>query len=461
MEHENLLVDMIGEIDPNYIEESYERRRQRGERRAGMKRYGALAACVALAAVVSLTTLLPGETQPQPSLSGDQNDTPDIVQPSAPAQVQIMFADDVQAQIEVETTGDRIYDPDSGKSLFFSDLMWDGFEMAEDDTVFAFTVQVFGGEAAQRFPELAEAMSQAALDARQVGEECVAELMAQRGISEEEARARKYTHPRYVAALEAYRNAAAEYAEAWVPAKYQQDKEAFDALRELGCTVLYTAEDPEYIPYLHASSAIGVMTATKAQLLEWKDQEMEHQYFLAVAAQDALEYDYADSYDYTWDQIILADDSKLTDDVIDAFEKANGGSVQVLCKIAYFGNRYTDRGARQQAIYDLLGTTEEQYWSNGDPTGELWDRYYKASINIRFHIDYNIEVAEKLLMDGELVEMQNLHSAFIAELTYERAMELAENKEIAYIHIIQTPDSGRNDFQQVVLEADVWQAELD
>lgn len=458
MEHENLLVDMIGEIDLNYIDESYDRRRQRGDRRAGAKRYGALAACVALVAVVSLTTLLPEGAQPQPSLSGDQDDTPDIVQPSVIPQTQIIFADDVQVQ-SVTVEGDRLYDPNSGKSLFFSALMWDGFEMAEDDTVFAFTVQVFGGEAAQRFPELEEAMSQAQRELLQVTEECVAELMAQRGISEEEARARKYTHPRYVAALEAYRDAAADYAEAWVPAKYQQDKEAFDALRDLGCTVLYTSEDPEYIPYLYARSAIGVMTATKAQLLEWKDKEMEYQYFLAAAAEDALEYDYA--HDYTWDQLILADGSKLTDDVIDAFEKANGGSIQVLCKIAYFGNRYTDRGERQQAIYDLLGTTEEQYWSSGDPTGELWDKYHQANENILFHIDYNIEVAEKLLMDGELVEMQNRNSAFIAELTYERALELAKNKEIAYIHVIPTPVSSRNDFQLIEPEADGWTAELE
>lgn len=458
MEHENLLVDMIGEIDPNYIEESYERRRQRGERRTGVKRYGALAACVALAAVVSLTTLLPGEAQPQPSLSGDQNDTPDIVQPSAPAQVQIMFANDVQTQGD-EVEVDAIYDPDSGKSLFFSALMWDGFEMAEDDMVFAFTVQVFGVEEAKRFPELEEPVSQAQRDLLRVTEECVAELVTQQGISEEEARARKFTHPRFIAAREAYKNAVAEYAEVWVPTLYRQYKAAFDALRELGCTVLYTGEDVEYIPYLYERNAIGVMTATKAQLLEWKDKEMEYQYFLAAAAEDAAEQDYTDNF--TWSELSLADGSKLTDDVIAAFEKADGGSIQVLCKIGYFGKRYTDRGERQQAIYAALGTTEEQYWSSGDPIGELWERYHKANENILFHIDYNNEVAEKLLKDGELVEMQARSSAFIAELTYERALELVENREIAYIHIIQTPASDRNDFQQVVVEADVWKAELD
>lgn len=458
MEHENLLVDMIGEIDPNYIEEYYDRRRQRGERRVGVKRYGTLAACVALAAVVSLATLLPEGAQPQPSLSGDQNDVPDIVQSSVAPQTQIMFADDVQAQSGA-IEADNLYTPDSDKSLFFSALMWDGLEAAEDDTVFAFTVQVFGVEEAKRLPKLEGPMSQAQWDLQRVSEECVAELMTQRGISEEEARARKYTHPRFIAAREAYKNAVAEYAEVWVPTLYRQYKPAFDALRELGCTVLYTGEDVEYIPYLYERNAIGVMTATKAQLLEWQDKEMEHQYFLAAAAEDAAEQDYTDSF--TGGEIALADDSKLTDDVIAAFEQANGDSIQVLCKIAYFGNRYTDRGERQQAVYAALGTTEEQYWSSGDPTGELWERYHKANENILFHIDYNIEVAEKLLKDGELVEMQDRNSAFIAELTYERAMELAENKEIAYIHIIQTPASGRNDFQQVVVEADVWQAELD
>lgn len=458
MEHENLLVDMIGEIDPNYIEESYERRRQRGERRTGVKRYGALAACVALAAVVSLTTLLPGEAQPQPSLSGDQTDAPDIVQPSAALQPQILFADDVQGQLTV-IESDYLYNPDSGKSLFFSALMWDGFETAEDDTVFAFTVQVFGVEEAKRFPQLEGPMSQAQWDLLRVAEECVAELMEKQGISEEEARARKYTHPRFIAAREAYKNAVAEYAEVWVPTQYRQYKPAFDALCELGCAVLYTGEDAEYIPYLYERNAIGVMTATKAQLLEWQDKEMEHQYFLAAADEDAAEHDYTDSF--TGGEITLADDSKLTDDATAAFKLADGDSVQVLCKIAYFGKRYTDRGERQQAIYAALGTTEEQYWSSGDSTGELWDRYHKANENILFHIDYNNEVVQKLLKDGELVEMKDRNSAFIAELTYERAMELVENKEIAYIHIIQTPDSGRNDFQQVVVEADVWQAELD
>lgn len=458
MEHENLLVDMIGEIDPNYIEESYERRRQREERRTGVKRYGALAACVALAAVVSLTTLLPGEAQPQPSLSGDQTDVPDIVQPSVAPQTQIIFANDVQAQSSSIVT-ENMYDPYSDKSLFFSALMWDGLEVAEDDTVFAFTVQVFGVEEAKRLPELEGPMNQAQWDLQRVSEECVTELMTQRGISREEAQARKYTHPRFIAAREAYKSAVAEYAEVWVPTLYRQYKAAFDALRELGCTVLYTGEDVEYIPYLYERNAIGVMTATKAQLLEWQDKEMEHQYFLAVAAEDAAEQDYTDSF--TGGEIALSDDSKLTDYATAAFKLADGGSVQVLCKIAYFGKRYTDRGERQQAIYAALGTTEEQYWSNGDPTGELWDRYHQVNENLIFHIDYNWEVAEKLLADGELVEMKERNSAFIAELTYERAMELAENKEIAYIHIIQTPDSGRNDFQQVVVEADVWKAELD
>lgn len=450
MEHENLLVDMIGEIDPNYIEESYERRRQRGERRTGVKRYGALAACVALAAVVSLTTLLPGEAQPQPSLSGDQTDVPDIVQPSADSQTQIMFANDVQTQgdkVEV----DAIYDPDSGKSLFFSALMWDGFETAEDDTVFAFTVQVFGVEEAKRFPELEGPMNQAQWDLQRVSEECVAELMAQRGISREEAQARKYTHPRFIAARETYKNAVAEYAEVWVPTLYRQYKAAFDALRELGCTVLYTGEDAEYIPYLYERNAIGVMTATKAQLLEWRDKEMEHQYFLAAAAEDAAEHDYTDNF--TGGEIILADDSKLTDDVIAAFEQAQGDSIQVFCVIAYFGKYYDDMGERRQAIYEILGTTEEQYWSGGDPAGALWERYHQVNENLIFHIDYNWEVAENLLADGELVEMKERNSAFIAELTYERAMELAENKEIAYIHTIQTPKLDRNEFWQVKLES--------
>lgn len=450
MEYENLLVDMIGEIDPNYIEECYDRRRQRRERRAGVKRYGTLAACVALVAVVSLTTLLPEGAQPQPSLSGDQNDTPDIVEPSAAPQTQIMFADDVQIQ-GGGVESDHLYTPDSDVSLLFSNLLWDGLEAAEDDTVFAFTVQVFGVEAAQRFPELEEAVSQAQRDLLQVSEECVTELMTQRGISREEAQARKYTHPRFIAAREAYKKAVAEYANAWVPETYHQYKAAFDALRELGCAVLYTAEDPEYIPYLYERSAIGVMTATKAQLLEWKDREMENQYFLAAAAKDALELDYTDNF--TTEELMLADDSKLTDDVIAAFEQAQGDSIQVFCVIAYFGKYYDDMGERRQAIYEILGTTEEQYWSGGDPDGALWERYHQVNENLIFHIDYNWEVAEKLLADGELVEMKERSSAFIAELTYERALELAENKEIAYIRMIPTTASDRNDFQQVVVES--------
>lgn len=444
------LIDMIGEINLEYLDECHERREQRRNRRKSVRKFGSVAASVVLVAVISLSVFSPTHTDPSPTLSDKPDHSPGVTVPTAiPGDGKIVFAGDRNMLENVEFESDWLLNPDSGKSLFFDVALNQALENAEDDTVFAFTVGLLGGEAAEQFPELVAAYSQAQQALVQAAEECVAELMAERGISEEEARARKFTHPKFLAAREAYQKAVSEYAAAWVPAAYNQNKAAFDALSELGFSVLYTAEDEEYIPYLYRKSAIGVMTATKAQLLELKDREMEYIYYLTAAAEHAAEVGYDDNF--TAEEISLADDSKLTDDLITAFEQANGGSVKVLCKIAYFGKRYTDMGERQQAVYAALGTTADQYWSSGDDTGELWDRYHKANENILFHMDYNAEVVEKLLNDGELVEMQDRQSAFVAELTYERAMELCENKEIAYIRMVEDSGSriGRDDLAQL------------
>ena len=285
-------------------------------------------------------------------------------------------------------------------------------DQAENDDLIAFVVcgyprvegwrTVFGEE----YDILYEAAETARKHLIEVSDQIVTDLAETRGISREEAKVRKFAVPEFIEARSVYYKALRERNSCKLIWDLEQSNGVLEKLAVLGFTILYDGSNPDFQDYLikFRCHPVGVAVGTKEQILALDSEALGFDLILKLAMKDSDNIGINDSYS---EKIRLTGDNKLTDELLAAYQENGGAALPVKVKIGYFGRRsHTD-----------------------------------------YHKDYNYDVITRFLRDEELLqwdEFENYyHCNFYANLTYERAMEITQNKEIAYIELLtEYPDGS-------------------
>lgn len=325
----------------------------------------------------------------------------------------------------------------SGISVSY--LLNAALEAAGDNDLLALTVvslpkSVRNGE---EYEALYAAYDRAQEHLSDTGLRVTAELQDALGISEQEADARKYSHPDVIRARADLRTATEALRAYVLTRNLEQNRALLDTLAEKGFIPVYDASDPAYHNYLaslDAQRAIATVIGTKAQLLALDPEELNSPYLtFAHALRDADTLEYRDSYTYF--EIHLAADSKLTDELMAAYEENGGEALPVSVKIAYWGRVYGWQEAENKVLWDMGFGNITDLYAYGTPEDE--EEFHEKFDRLYYHLDYNEDVVTRLLREGELTRWDQWEEyracSFLAELTYERALELAQDKEIAYI----------------------------
>lgn len=317
------------------------------------------------------------------------------------------------------------------------------FDEAEENTELAFVVTVSDNtDYIKKYPELVKARDEAKNELDETAEKCVEKYMAQGDVSYEEASARKFNDEEFIKAREKYREANGKLETAILLARYENNKGAIAELEKYGFYVaerdeegalvggVIDARNEKYQSYLSAYGGLAVMVGTKTEILSLEKADLNYTYMLYAAAENADEYEYTDAYSRS--EVNLMIDTNISVELMQAYEKSNGEPMRVKLTIGYFGEEMTVEEIRAAAFKEI-GMTEEEFNQNG--TVDDLNRYREAFNRLTYHTDYYEEAAERLFKDGELVEVNPVSASLTADLTYERALELLENKEVAYIRL--------------------------
>ena len=359
---------------------------------------------------------------------------------AASSEEEIIFTglDTSGSKAENEFTNDALYTPEDGKTVYISSLLSDTLNNMADDEWVAFTVNVYGKgvNKADDLSELTSAISAKEEELSSVANSEIERLMDMCGISQAEASARKFSEGEFPSVRAEVLQMRREYAEAWASSYCKNNAELIDTLSEHGFKILYTGENAEYAVYLEKMCALGVAVGTKAQIEAFIESETDVIYYLYGAEKNANLITPTDFY--SGSEVYLEDGSGLSAAVKEQFSEIGAGEkLKVKVVYAYFGSEYQTKEELGQAALDAIGldmTFYEWYNSNDDELYEKYlDKYMEAKNRIIYHKDFNEQVVKELLCDGELVEIRDWASCFIAELTLERALEIAQSEDVAYI----------------------------
>lgn len=466
MKNKNTLIEMIGEIDEGFISEYNTARSERKKQKRKNYIRGAVSIAAGAAAMAVIAVAIPffmkDEGNLPPVVTADSTDTSvsDTTAPNTQPQEGERFINYIgtdPGKSEAEVSPDVLYTPVPNKCIYLSEPLKKALEKTVDSALFAFTVDIAtvkNGEAFV-FPEreeLSNRVSEAEITFTEKAELCAEKIKNELGIGSSEAKARSYSHPDYIAAKEEFLKIKTDYILKWGEAMANSYSGVGEALSSLGLTTLYDVSDPEYAVYLYNRGAYSVMVASKAQLLALAETE-DFPYLLILSGAAENTENLSPTHAYSGAEISLSSSSKLTDALIAEYEKNGGEPIEVFCKIEYYGKSYETIEELNQAALDALGLGISwwDFYEMKDVDGDIIDAYLEEKRRIIYHYDYNEQVVNDNLKDGELTEMQNWLSAFTATLTYDRALELSRIKEIAYIDLAEkTADPSVSDVNDTV-----------
>lgn len=306
-------------------------------------------------------------------------------------------------------------------------------DKAADNEIFAFVVR-YGAyySADSAVKEQIEVLHSAYRQARNTRDDLRNDLyweLKDGGMSSAEAFARIYKNPEFVESRQAALDALREWKLAELAVVFEDQKEKLEEIQDMGITLLYDASDEEYCPYLAAVDGLGVMYGTKAQILELG--EMVKGCRIRAAAEHAENYEFIDQY--TGHEIYLSEGNYLTDPLIAAYEQADGQKLRVEVQMAYYGETLV-KDEKHKAVLAYMGVSQAEYEARCGEI-EFRQQYIAAEKYVTSNRDYYEEVIRRLLKEDELAEEWDGGSSVLANLTYERALELAANEEIAYIEL--------------------------
>ncbi len=454
------LQDALTGVNEDYVADAHAETRARGKK--PMVRAGALAACLVLVAGMGIGLSRQGVIRPPVNVTDPpiQTTTPTpetppvtiTTQPTTPdpppqtttaLQYIVWPGDGVMGEVANE-----IYVPETqyGEWVRASHLMQQAIERAGENDLLAFLVvpQVSVSEAVVTEQEvLWNTLYRPAEEALAAAVQAVmAELTADGTMSAAEAEVRKYSHPDFIAARAAERAAYAELVSQRMLIMYREKGEYFEALADLGFTLLCDARDQEWRYYLAAYNAVGILAGTREQIQALVDAELDCEYLLYPAAEEGKNYRGEDWYSAL--DMDLPADSKLTRALLDAYEQAEGQPLRVLVQYAYFGKDYT-REELDAAGAAALGMTVEEFYAARDLTAEQADQFLKVRNDLIYARPEKEEFAQRAFREGELIDTRMYTITYLAELSYDRALELSQMREVAYLCLADEYYAARSD----------------
>ena len=168
------------------------------------------------------------------------------------------------------------------------------------------------------------------------------------------------------------------------------------------------------------------------------DMKIPYYIKLYPAVEDAENYRPA-TVETTGEEILLAGDSKLTVELVEAYEQSAGAALNVVIHVGYIGDdeEVPVKDELEVAAIKALGLTADAFWALVEgPDGSEWmDRLIAEKNRIVYNKDYQENVAERYLLEGELVDITYYAWEIEAVMTYDRAMEISKHKEIGYIDL--------------------------
>ncbi len=463
MDKREEFIESIENIDAEYLEEYLKRREKRQGKRMIVRKILSVAAAI-LVVSLSVGLLLLGFKKNPPfkpeETTADVNNLE--TESNVRTEKEIIYADDLVDEAPFEGDNEEITSGDGLSQAYQKIRFGQKFEKtlmaAAADTKFAFLVTVWDpGEPDSfiygvskfeytEYYEVLEKDNEAEQKFYEAVRKCVDRLVKEQGISRDEAEARKYSQPDFIEAREEYRRVKEECISFYANANYQSKKEAIKRLKELGFEVLYDGTDSDYSVYLHGNDAVAVMAGTKAQIMEARrtitKENGKYDYYLKGAVENGKQ-EFKGIYS---DDIKLRDDSKITDDLLALYEKEK--TQKVVINIAYYGKIYETKEELERATLEILGMTREEFDNCNDM--ETIDRYTEIKRDLSTHRKYNEQVKNDLMKENEIVEFRNYSGTIVAELTYERAIQLSKAKEIAYIEAYVEPQYDESNDDIVV-----------
>lgn len=271
----------------------------------------------------------------------------------------------------------------------------------------------------------------------------VKRLITEKGMSPYEAKARKFNDSEFIELHDRYMSELYSLKTEIMRRFYAAQSGKLERLSEFGVIVVYTAENEAYQGYLHNFSGLGVIAATRNQLRRIMRETSEgYHFFPAVQGAEYCEhYDLFDrSFNYT---VSLADGEKITADAKEAFENAGDEKVSVALYLAYRNDKVYEKGEAQALALAQMGMTYDQVMNSNDI--DLIQRMISLTRYIDSDSAFVDGVTEKVLREGEYSNDLPWSKIIYAEVTYERALEIAECDDIAYIELRKRPTTPLED----------------
>lgn len=217
----------------------------------------------------------------------------------------------------------------------------------------------------------------------------------------------------------------------------ERGKSLLEEFSDFGFNIIADSTSPDYYDYMSELSFLYILSATADDILDFGEAYSGDFLHLREVSESASAYrSMPDIYPH------IPEDSKLTEGVSAEFAAHPGQAITVVVHTGYIGE-YVDE---HEMAYAALGMTEEEFNSAKNLTDEQMDLYYEVLNGDKnyYHV-YCRNVINELLAPEEIVELRDYMSECTATLTKERAEEIAQHKEIAYIKLedeFRSPDIG-------------------
>ena len=306
---------------------------------------------------------------------------------------------------------------------------------ASDDSLIAFSFNASKGTAAGIDKMQEELSNECYLLSGRADEALITaaeRLEKDKNITNAEAMARATGDSEYLRLVGEYREKAEEYERYLRSVHYERNKDTIETFEKLGFTVISKGTDDDFDRYLCFGSGGAVLAGTKEQIdaLSLEDFEgVEH-----ITLYGSSKADLPRIYGEPKRIVHLREDSKLTDELLAAYEENGGAALKVRIKPGWDDDLWGEWVDPHVYAYEAIGLHSEEEFNEAGPdilTSEKVDLFYEV-LN-KYTNWVNEERFGSFFKEGELIEARGYAWDLIAELTCERALELCENKCIAYI----------------------------
>lgn len=268
-----------------------------------------------------------------------------------------------------------------------------------------------------------------------------------KGINDGEIRAKILSDPEYAAAYETAYDACIAVAKAELDTSGELGEEYIKHLQSKGFKLLYGVENEECEAYLHLNGFVAVMAGTKEQFLALKNDEVPGKMLFCPAYEDASQLNFGFSYGI---EPYLPPPAEFTEEGLTA-------------KLAELYTQSPDEKLTVRIYYNLRYPTKEEAYERGwRSLGYESKADYERDLNADLLDVYTVQqcimvqreamngkrekqaVIDRVLKEGELFDTEAAgimvtpylrSNCVYANLSYERALEVAADEAVAYIEI--------------------------